>query len=180
MGIRSLDKITASLITLRAYKCPRSFKSLKLQSQVIFFSVFPKKLSTKANALSINFSRKPRRLKRSSLKLNYWDLKLTEKLLFYFHMWSYCFNQAGKYLWYLLPPLARPGNALDNVICVHGSRWQQAQNMVVGIDATMWFGFPPLWENCTSGILQNFQKVLLNWLLTNKFPENRQFQMSGH
>lgn len=48
---------------------------------------------------------------------------------------------------------------------LHGSRWEQAQNTVMCTDAMMWFGFLPPWENCTSGILQNFQKVFLHWLL---------------
>lgn len=60
----------------------------------------------------------------SFLQLNYWDLKPMEKLrpLFYFHIWSYCSTQAEKYL-LDLPPLAGPEKGLDNVICVHGSRW---------------------------------------------------------
>lgn len=59
-----------------------------------------------------------------SLILNYWDLKPMEKprLLFHCYVRSYCFNQGGKYLLHLPPP-ARPENALDNVICVHGFRW---------------------------------------------------------
>lgn len=66
----------------------------------IFFFVFPKKQSTKASVLYIDFPIKLSRgwLKMRSLKLNFWNLKPKEKLiiLFYFHIWSYCCNQAGK------------------------------------------------------------------------------------
>lgn len=99
----------------------------------LFCFVFPKKLSTKANNTLHRCSHKIHRswLKIGSLTLNHWDLKPMEKLrqlLLYFHIQSYCFNQAGKYLLYLLP-LARPENALGNVI--DGFRWQQAQNTVM-------------------------------------------------
>lgn len=105
---------------------------------VIFFFCLSKILSTKPNALYSDFSTKPRRLKVSSLKLNSLDLKLTEKLTIILSSHLVLLLQSGiaSSACCTCLPRARPWK-----ICVHGSTWQHAQNMVMGINATMWFGF---------------------------------------